>query len=157
MRRSLGGIGFVGVWLLAMAALVSADDAKDDAIRKDRQLIKGTWQIVTLEVNGNKSDDADAKKLTVVNGADGTWSLRSEGQEVFKGTSTIDPTRKPKTIDFTPTSGDSKGELFWGIYELGETTRKLCFAPAGKDRPTEFRSTAGSDHILVTFERVKDK
>ena len=31
------------------------------------------------------------------------------------------------------------------------------FAPAGKDRPTEFSSLAGSEHILVTFEREKAK
>ena len=42
-----------------------------------------------------------------------------------------------------------------GIYELGEKSRKLCFALPGKDRPTEFSSAPGSEHILVTFERVK--
>ena len=35
--------------------------------------------------------EEDAKKLTVVNGSDGTWNLRSEGKEISKGTSTIDP------------------------------------------------------------------
>jgi hypothetical protein len=43
------------------------------------------------------------------------------------------------------------------IYELGENTRKVCIAPPGKARPKDFTSTAGSGHILVTFERVKDK
>ena len=48
----------------------------------------------------------DAKKLTVVNGSDDTWSLRSEGNEIRKVTSTINLTKKPKTIDFTPTEGE---------------------------------------------------
>jgi uncharacterized protein (TIGR03067 family) len=91
----------------------------------------------------------------VVNGDDGTWSLRSEGNEVAKGTSTIDPTKNPKTIDLLAIGGEGNGERYLGIYELGEKTRKLCFAPAGKNRPTEFLSTAANEHILVTFEREK--
>ena len=91
----------------------------------------------------------------MVNGSDGTWSLRSEEKELSKGTSTFDPNQNPKTIDFTPTVGDSAGKRHVGIYELGEDVRRLCFAPPEKDRPTEFSSEPGSGHILVKFERVK--
>ena len=104
-------------------------------------------------MNGNKSNEEDARKITVVNGSNGTWSLRSEDKEISKGTSTIDPTTKPKTIDFTPTEGEGIGNQYLGIYELGEKTRKLCFAPPGKERPTELTSASGSEHILVTVER----
>jgi uncharacterized protein (TIGR03067 family) len=113
--------------------------------------------VVALEVNGTKSMEEDAKKLTVVNGSDGTWTLCSEDKEISKRTSTIDPTKKPKTIDFTVTEGEGKGNQHLGIYELGKITRKLCFAPPGKERPTEFSSTPGSEDILVTFEREKAK
>ena len=157
MRRCYFGIVVVGALLAAIGATVSADDAKDEAIKKDRKQIEGTWRIVALVVNGNKAMEEDAKKLTVVNCSDGTWSIRSEGNEVTKGTSTIDPTKKPKTLDFTPTEGEGKGNLHLGVYELGEKTRKMCFAPPGKERPTEFSSAAGSEHILVTFEREKAK
>jgi uncharacterized protein (TIGR03067 family) len=157
MRRSRFGLLAVGALFTALATIASADDAKDVAIKKDRKQIEGTWNVVALEVDGNKAMEEDAKKLTVVNGSDGTWSLVSEGKEICKGTSTIDPTKKPKTIDFTVTEGDGKGNQYLGIYELGEKTRKLCFAPAGKERPTEFSTTSGSEHILVTFEREKAK
>ena len=148
---------FLVVAVVGLPAIARADDAKDEAIKKDRKRIEGTWRIVALEVNGNKVDEADAKKITVVNGADGTWSLRSEGKEISKGASTFDPTQKPKTINFTPTDGESKGNEYLGIYELGEKNRKLCFAPPGKDRPIEFSSAPGSEHVLVVFERQKDK
>jgi len=69
----------------------------------------------------------------------------------------FDPTKSPKTIDFTIKEGDGKGNLHLGIYELGENTRNLCFAPPGKERPTEFTSKPGSQHILVAFERVISK
>lgn len=148
---------FVGVLFTAAFAKAFADAAQDEAIKKDRKLIEGTWRVVALEVNGNKSSDDDARKITVVNGSDGTWSLRVDGNEISKGTSSIDPTKKPKTIDFTPTAGETIGQQYPGIYELGEKSRKLCFAPPGKARPTEFSSPAGSEHILVTFEREKAK
>lgn len=157
MGRLLFEFMFFGVLLTATGAIASADEANDEAIKKDHKLIEGTWRIVALEINGEKSDEEDAMKLTVVNGSDGTWSVRSEGNEISKGTSTIDPTKKPKTIDLTPTEGGGKGKAHLGIYELGEKTRKLCFAPPGKDRPTKFSSTPGSEHILVTFEREKAK
>ena len=157
MGRLLFGFMFVGVLLTAIGEIASADEAKDDAIKKDHKLIEGTWRIVALEINGEKSIEEDAKRLTVVNGSDGTWSLRSEGNEVSKGTSTIDPTQKPKTIDLTPTEGGGKDIAHPGIYELGEKTRKLCFAPPGKDRPTTFSCTPGSEHILVTLERERAK
>jgi uncharacterized protein (TIGR03067 family) len=151
--KSIFGCVVVGVLLAAFAGLAAADDAKDEAIKKDRKQIEGTWRIVALEIDGNKSAEEDAKKLSVVNGSDGTWTLRSEGQQISKGTSTFDPTKKPKTIDFTVTEGEGIGNQYRGIYELGEKTRKLCFAPPGKDRPTEFASAPGSEHILVSFER----
>jgi uncharacterized protein (TIGR03067 family) len=147
----------VGIMLAATATLGAADDAKDEAIKKDRKQIEGTWKVVALEVSGNKLADEDAKKLSVVNGSDGTWSLRSEGKEISKGTNIFDPTKKPKSIDFTPTEGQGKDDKFLGIYELSENTRRLCFAPTGKERPTEFATAPGNEWVLVSFEREKSK
>lgn len=139
------------------SAAVGFEDDKEEAIRKDRKQIEGVWRIVAMEINGEKAKDEDARKLSVVNGSDGTWTLLSEGKEVAKGTSTIDPTKKPKTLDFTPANGDAKGKIFFGVYELGEKTRKMCFAAEGKPRPKELAAPRGSDHILVTFERESPK
>ena len=155
MKISYFSLIVIGAFLMATTTVACANDAKDEAIKKDRKLIEGTWRIVALEVNGNKAGEEDARKLSVVNGSDGTWRLLSEGKEISKGTSTIDPTKKPKCLDFTTTEGEEKGKPYLGIYELGEKTRKMCFAPPGKERPTEFITTAGSEHILVTFEREK--
>lgn len=157
MRHPSIGLFIVGLFITATGATVFADDAKDAAIKKDRKQIEGTWRIVALEVNGNKAEEQDARKLTVVNGSDGTWSLRSEGKEISKGTTMIDPTQQRKTIDITPNDGGGKDNLYLGIYELGDKTRKLCFAPPGKPRPTDFASASGSDHILVIFEREPAK
>ncbi len=147
----------LSVVAILCATVVSAGDAKDEAIKKDRQRIEGTWQVTALTINGNQAKAKDVQKLFVVNGNDGTWAIRSDGKVISKGTSTFDPTKKPKTIDFTPTEGGSTGEKFFGIYQLRKNTRKLCFAPAGKDRPTEFSSTAENKHFLVAFKRQEPK
>lgn len=136
MARSSVPFLTAGMALIA-ATLVSADDnAREQAIKKDRKQMEGVWRAVSLEVNGNKAAENDDKQIS-------------------KGTNKIDPTRKPKTIDFTPTEGEGKGKEFVGIYELGKHRRKLCFVEAGKDRPGEFVSAVGSERILVIFERDK--
>ncbi len=149
-------VGAVGL-LISMTMVAFADDAKEAAIKKDRKRIAGTWKIVSLEINGNKSSNEDASKLKVINDVDGSWSLHSEGNEVGRGTTTIDPTQTPKTIDIKSTTGQDQGKTMLGIYEVDKNKRKLCFAPAGQNRPTEFSSTAANQHILVKFERVKGK
>ena len=152
MQRSWICFLFVAslIWTTVFAA-----DSKEDLIKQDRKRIEGTWRVAALEVNGNKTADQDARKLSVVNGPDGTWTLYSEGQVVSKGTNLFDPTQKPKTIDLTITAADGNGNVHLGIYELGEQRRKLCFVPPGQKRPTEFTSPTGSERILVSFEREK--
>jgi uncharacterized protein (TIGR03067 family) len=157
MKRFFVRFLVIGALLTWIAAIASAGDARSDAIKMDRKQIEGTWTVVAVEVNGNKASEEDARKLTVVNGSDGTWSLLSEGKQISKGTSSVDPTQKPKTIDFTATEGEGKGKQYLGIYELGKNTRKMCFASAEKKRPSEFSSLPGSEHVLVTFERKKAK
>ena len=126
-------------------------------IKLNRQRIEGTWRVVALEINGNKVGDEDAKKITVIFGADGSWNVDADGNQVVQGTSTIDPIKTPKFIDYTPTTGDDKGKQSLGIYEVGENKLRFCVSPAEQARPTEFSSTAGSQHILITFERAKAK
>ena len=92
MKTTFCGFWIVGTMMMAITATAAADDAKDEAIKKDRKLIEGTWRIVALEINGNKSNNEDAKKLSVVNGPDGVWSLLSEGKEIAKGTNSFGPT-----------------------------------------------------------------
>lgn len=146
------------LWLLSCLPLMLsiccfADEAKDEAIKKDRKQIQGNWRIIGLEINGNKAKEEDARKLMVINGDDGSWKLMSEGKELCRGTSTIDPTAKPKQLDFVITEGSGAGNQYHAIYDLGDKKRKMCFASKNKERPTDFVSATGSEIILVYFER----
>jgi len=143
----------VAAFLSISSLALHAADANDEAIKKDRWHLEGTWRITSLEVNGIKTAEQDARSLFVINGLDGSWALRADGIDISKGTTTLDPSKTVKTIDITPTEGSGKGEQWVGIYELGENTRKLCYAPAGRGRPTEFGSKPGSEQVFVIYER----
>ena len=67
----------------------------------------------------------------------------------------IDPTKKPKTIEFTFTEGQLQGKTSLGIYELQGDTFKYCRAAPDKPRPTEFSSKEGSEQTLVVYKREK--
>ncbi|QEF99579.1 hypothetical protein Mal15_36450 [Stieleria maiorica] len=152
MRRLLIGLLVIG---FVFQSGVGADEDSNDAVKKERKRLEGTWQVTSLVVGGNKSKKEDVQKLTVVNGDDGTRSVLSEGKVVSKGTSTLAPMAEPKTIDFTATEGGGSGDRFVGIYQLGKKKRKLCFVRADQERPTEFTSTAENKYILVAYKRVE--
>jgi uncharacterized protein (TIGR03067 family) len=137
------------------AFLVAADQDKEDAIKQERKKYQGSWRVILLQVDGNQVPGRDAKKIMVSNQADGTWSVKVDGMEVARGTSEIEPGKTPKTVDFTPTAGSEHGKHFRGIYDIRQNCRKICFAAAGKDRPSEFASRPGSGHILAIFQREK--
>ena len=142
--------------ILAMACHASAEDTKIDSSEKDHKLIEGAWRIVAVTEDGKEFSPRHVRELVVVNGSDGTWTMQSGGEEIDKGTSTFDASKRPKTIDFASSKGDAKGIKHLGIYELGETSRRLCFAEPGKPRPTAFVSKPGSGHTLVEFERIPE-
>jgi uncharacterized protein (TIGR03067 family) len=48
----------------------------------------------------------------------------------------IDPSRTPRAIDATPSSGPNRGETWLGIYEVMGDLYKIAFAPPGKTHPT---------------------
>ena len=52
-------VAILAVSVFTFSGLAQADDA----IEKDRQLYAGTWQISSLEVNGNKVSEEDAEKI----------------------------------------------------------------------------------------------
>src|SRR5947209_18483886 len=84
--------------VLAAALLVAADDAK-----KDQQALQGTWRPVSSE-RGGKAEGEEAKEHTLTFEKD-TFTVKRGDQVMIKGTFTVDPAKKPKTIDMTVTQG----------------------------------------------------
>lgn len=146
--------------LFASAQFGVADSPDESAIKRDRSRIAGTWQVTQLIVNGNEMDAENRERFRVKNGDDGTWTLLADDKVIGGGTSTLDPGKKPKQIDFTLTQGEGSGRRFVGIYKLNDDRRSLCFAAEennapDRGRPAEFEAKAGDERILVRFRRIK--
>jgi uncharacterized protein (TIGR03067 family) len=126
---------------------------EQESVARDRALYAGTWKIMAIESDG-EAKAGDAREVIVVNQADGAWTMTVDGLEVNRGESRMDPLADPPEIDIEITSGDGKGKVLQGIYEVTETRRRLCFRGEQGWRPREFRTQPGDGAVLVTFEKV---
>jgi uncharacterized protein (TIGR03067 family) len=146
-----------GCVLLVLAAgfSLAADDKDNDALDKEYAKFEGTWQIVSLEVDGMKiPEEAIKESRLIIKGKEFTMK---EKIATYKGTLSIDPSKMPKTIDMKFTEGPEKGSTSLGIYELDGDDFKLCLTITAKDRPTEFAAKAKSGLGLEVLKREKAK
>lgn len=128
-------------------------DEELEPTQQARQDYAGTWQVDTITSNGNLSEPE--KKIVIENRVDGTWTMFIDDEEFSSGTNAFDSLCDPKEIDISITNGEGQGSVLHGIYELSETTRKLCFRGGAGWRPSVFESLQGDESILVTFTQIK--
>ena len=134
------------VLLLPAVVLLLGADAKEDAAKKDRERLHGTWSVVSAERNGEKVPEAQAQKMKIEFKGDTVTVQTGKGSE--EATFKLDPTQKPAAIDIT-----AAAEKKWlGIYQLEGDTLKVCWSD-GDQRPTEFASKAGSRARLMVLKR----
>jgi uncharacterized protein (TIGR03067 family) len=147
MTKYLLGVLFIGLNL-------GAEGKKDDA-KKDHEALQGAWKIVSSEAGGKDHTEEFKDHLLVFDGD--TFALKKGDAVGLKGTFKLDPSEKPRTIDITITEGGQEGEkgkVLQGIYELGKGTLKWCTAePGGTDRPKEFSTKEGINHMLVMLKK----
>jgi uncharacterized protein (TIGR03067 family) len=142
--------------LLAVGLMLGADDKKD-ANKEELKKLEGTWKIESMEQNGTKVAEEEFKDLVVTVKGD-TYTVKNGDKVIDAGTFKIDATKKPKTMDTTPTDGQDKGKTILSIYELDGDTYKECQAEAGsKNRPTEFSTKSGGGHTLFVMKRQKSE
>jgi uncharacterized protein (TIGR03067 family) len=141
--------------VLAAVVLVSVNrSAAQDSAKKEMAQLDGEWSMVSGEANGMvmpKNMVSTGKRVA----KDGETTISMAGQLYFRAKFSIDPAKKPKTIDYVMTEGPTKGKTQLGIYELDGDTVKFCFAAPGRDRPTEFASKEGSQQTLSVWKREK--
>jgi len=141
--------------LLALALFLLKDGSAHakDANKKDLEKMQGDWAQVSFVVDGDKHPDDEAQAL-FRSMKDDKYTIYQFKKVIGKGTFKLDAAKKPKTIDAITTVGGRSLTLL-GIYELDQDTLKLCFAPPGKPRPTDFTSKKGTQHRLSAWEREK--
>jgi uncharacterized protein (TIGR03067 family) len=140
--------------ILLGVVFLGSPQGGQDVLKKEMARLDGEWSMVSGEADG-QAMPADIAKTgkRIAKGGETTILF---GDKVFlKAKYTIDPTKKPKTIDYMMTEGFTKGKTQLGIYEIDDDTVKFCFAAPDKERPTEFTSKPGSGHTLSVWKRNK--
>src|SRR5437764_433176 len=94
------------------------------------------------ELAGRKFPEETAKTTKLVMSG-GEYVVTVGGQK-DQGTVRVVPGENPKAMDITGTEGPNKGRTFLAIYELDGDNLRICYDLAGKKRPTEFQSRAGT-------------
>jgi uncharacterized protein (TIGR03067 family) len=150
----------------AVAGVGWTAEGRDDekaAYKKELEKFAGTWQYVAYEKDGVKGPQAeqglpaDLTQMKVTFNGD-KLTMEVAGKTLQKGWICIDPTRKPKVIDFYATKPEGKVEM--GIYEWdGDDKLKVCFTDPGtkQTRPRLFSTTKGTGHVLAVVKREKAK
>ena len=141
--------------LITMLSIMAVPGGKatQDNVSAELKKLRGAWTLVEEIEDGKPMPAPEASKNKLTFDGTGNWKVEIDGKVVGEGTAVIDPNRKPKTIDYTFTGGDSPGAKFIAIYELDEDLFKHCGVLKGT-RPTEFSSKPGSKQILTIFRRI---
>ena len=147
MKARLLMIAALGLLLGACNRQATAKTPKTDLDR-----LQGTWNLVSAIQDGNALPEDKVKQTTIVFKGD---TFRFPGSAEYAtsraGTIKLDETKTPKEMDAIST----EKEVMLGIYALQENGYKVCFAPAGKPRPTALGSRPGSGYILQSWQRQK--
>lgn len=120
---------------------------------QDTGNIQGAWTVVSAERDAKPTAEVAGHRLTF---SGDTFTIQHEGHALYRGTYSVDSSRKPASIDFAHTEGALKGKTWKGIYRLdGEALRICDNAPSmAKPRPTQFSAKSGSGYICIVFKRA---
>jgi uncharacterized protein (TIGR03067 family) len=136
------------------APMAQASPTKEASQKAEMTRLQGEWSMVMGERGGQKLPDAIVSTgRRVAKGNNLTVTVG--GQTFMKATFTVNPSKKPKSIDYMITEGPDKGKKQLGIYELNSDTVRFCFSTPGKDRPAQFSTSAEDGRTLSTWKRLK--
>jgi uncharacterized protein (TIGR03067 family) len=137
--------------LSIVVAVRSTSGAADDA----RAALQGVWVARLMEVDGKTAPAEATRRMRFTFKGDrllirGNFDDNREDACPY----TIDPKKSPKHLDFTP---PSEKEPVLGIYDLKGDELKVCLRHAGGTggRPTAFATRAGSNLVLIVFQKQK--
>src|SRR5688572_16792524 len=148
----------VALVLVAFSCGAVAATPGEEAVKKELKSLRGTWTVVYSEQNGERRRDLEEVKKMRLTIKDDNWRLEYHNNVKDKrvATLTLDPTQKPKAVDFQFSEGLLAGETLLSIYELKGDDLKFCFASESRQRPKTFNSREGiAGQWLLVLKREK--
>ena len=124
-------------------------------ISEEMERLQGTWKQVGYERDGvtEPLDESGWEPRSTFAGDTFIVTL-ADGSTPIRGTFKLDPTRNPKTVDWTDTFGEDAGKTLLAIYRLEGDLFTFCAAYPGLGRPTEFKTRPGQVLRVCQRERV---
>jgi uncharacterized protein (TIGR03067 family) len=138
-------LNLIGVLVLALPP----GPTPEDAVRNEQKKLEGNWSAVSIEVEGAKMPAQQVNGFSLTFKA-GKFTSHNGGEKMT-GTYTIDPAKKPKTMDIVHADGPEKGKTWSLIYTLEGNTLRLRGGEIDKDRPGDFETKDQKGAILMIF------
>jgi uncharacterized protein (TIGR03067 family) len=146
--------------LVCLAALMLAAPVfgRDDESAKELKKLEGVWIMVSGEKEGEKLPDEMVKKNKIVwKGKKVEVTSPHQSDELIKATIKVDASKTPHEMEWVRDNGPDAGKTMYAIYEwIDGDHYRVCFAKAGKEKPKEFSTKAGSGHMMHVWKRVRE-
>jgi uncharacterized protein (TIGR03067 family) len=146
------------LWLLLATTPLQAEapSKQEVDLKKELQLLQGTWQIEFQEENGEKVAAEELKTRTIAFGKNAFFKKKNN-IVVQIAVMKIDPSKSPRTFNALIVQGDRKEDIMPGIYDLDGDTLKICIDTEGNQRPKEFKTAPKSGLLLIVCKRIRVK
>lgn len=117
-------------------------------VKSDLDRMQGNWVPVELVANGEAvGNDVLSNIKLLIKGKEYFVHI---GDDDDSGGFELGDTQTPRQMDVK----NKKGEATSAIYELTGDMLRVCYAVNNGSRPTEFKSTAGSDRVFAVYKRA---
>lgn len=142
--------------LLALTALIvlspiTAAPTKEekDQAKAELKKLEGSWKVISMTLAGKELDEKEIGDTVTFKNGEYEWEKDPGSGKI----TSIDPTKKPKEIDY-----EADGKKTKAIYKLDGDMFTDCFSMIDDDaRPKDFKSTEENGLMVIVYKRVKKK
>jgi uncharacterized protein (TIGR03067 family) len=150
------GLSFLVVFVIALSTTISGEESSPEKI-KDQEAIQGEWMVTEFTVDGNPVPKDSRQGMLLVFKDDKMSFANPNRKDDRKFEFKLDPSKKPRTIDYKSLDGAFKEKTNFGIYEFVGDELKPCMHNAdATDYPKDFIPSK-NDRLAIIVSRRAEK